>query len=73
MSMERALRGIAGIFILSSLMLGLLHSRYWLYFTGFIGLNLLQSSFSDWCPMVWLLQKSGFRRTPGDLPDPQPK
>jgi hypothetical protein len=73
MSMERALRGIAGVFILSSLTLGLLHSRYWLYFTGFIGLNLLQSSFSDWCPMVWLLQKLGFRRTPGDLPDPQPK
>lgn len=59
MTIERALRGIAGTFILASLALAQLHSPYWLFFTGFVGLNLLQSGFTNWCPMVWLLGKAG--------------
>lgn len=62
MTVERALRGIAGAFILASVALAFFHSRNWLYFTGFVGLNLLQSAFTNWCPMVWLLQKVGLRR-----------
>jgi len=62
MSVERALRGIAGVFVLASVLLAFFHSRNWLVFTGFVGLNLLQSAFTNWCPMVWLLQKVGLRR-----------
>ncbi len=55
--MERALRGIAGFFILTSLVLAYYLDRRWLWFTAFVGLNLLQSAFSGWCPMMWLLKK----------------
>ncbi len=57
--MERILRGIAGSFILISLLLAHYVSPLWLWFTAFVGLNLLQSSFTNWCPMMWLLKKSG--------------
>lgn len=62
MTVERALRAIAGAFILASVVLAVLHSTYWLYFTGFVGLNLFQSGFTNWCPMVWILEKAGLRR-----------
>ncbi len=58
---ERSLRGIAGFFVLLSVLLAYYHSPYWLLFTGFVGLNLLQSAFTDWCPMMALLQKAGAR------------
>lgn len=48
MKLERTLRGIAGIFVLISLLLAHFHSPWWLVFTAFIGLNLLQSGFSNW-------------------------
>ena len=57
MSMERRVRAIAGTFILVSLALYQLHSHNWLYFTAFVGLNLLQSSFTGFCPMEMLLKK----------------
>lgn len=69
MTVERALRGIAGTFVLASVVLAYFHSRNWLYFTGFVGLNLLQSSFSNWCPMVWILEKAGLRRGEAAPPD----
>lgn len=55
---------IAGIFILASLALGveaspLFHSRYWLLFTAFVGLNLLQFGFSKFCPLGLILKKFG--------------
>ena len=59
MTTERLLRGIAGTFVAATVVLGILHSPYWLAFTAFVGLNLLQSSFSNWCPMVWFLEKMG--------------
>ncbi|MCS6860619.1 MAG: DUF2892 domain-containing protein [Abditibacteriales bacterium] len=62
MTVERVLRLIAGVFVLVSAGLAVWHSPYWLLLTAFVGLNLLQSAFSDWCPMVWLLQKLGLRR-----------
>ena len=62
MTIERALRLIAGVFVLASLGLGVWHSPYWLLLTALVGLNLLQSGFTDWCPMMWLLEKSGLRR-----------
>jgi hypothetical protein len=63
MTTERALRGIAGFFVALSALLGALHSPWWLCFTGFVGLNLLQSAFTDWCPMMWILDQMGLPRT----------
>ncbi len=54
---ERYLRGIAGFFVCLSVLLAHFHSPYWLLFTGFVGLNLLQSAFTNWCPMMALLHK----------------
>jgi hypothetical protein len=62
MTLERGLRLIAGIFVLASVSLAVLHSPYWLIFTAFVGLNLLQSAFSNWCPMMWLLERLGLKR-----------
>jgi hypothetical protein len=62
MTVERTLRGIAGTFIIATVLLAVLHSPWWLAFTGFVGLNLLQSSFTNWCPMVWILEKAGVAR-----------
>lgn len=61
MNIERALRGIAGFFVTASAVLAAVHSPYWLLFTGFVGLNLLQSGFTNWCPMVWLLERAGVK------------
>ena len=61
MTVERSLRGIAGFFILLSVLLAHYHSRYWLLFTAFVGLNLLQSAFSNWCPMMSILTKLGVK------------
>ena len=59
-------RVIAGSFILLSLALGvpgspIFHSAYWLWFTVFVGANLLQSGFSKWCPMIMILKKAGLK------------
>jgi hypothetical protein len=59
MTTERYLRGIAGFFVLVSVLLAHFHSPYWLFFTGFVGLNLLQSAFTNWCPMMAILKKLG--------------
>lgn len=65
--MERILRGIAGTVVLASVALiwltgeiDILHPT-WLWLTAFVGANLLQSAFSNWCPMMWLLQRLGVR------------
>jgi len=54
---ERILRGMAGVFILLSLVLAWAVSPVWLWFTAFVGLNLLQSAFTNWCPMITILKK----------------
>jgi len=59
MTIERALRGIAGTVVLLSVALAAFHNPYWLLLTAFVGLNLLQSAFTNWCPMVWLLERVG--------------
>ncbi len=59
MSIERYLRLIAGFFIMLSVVLGYLVSPYWYLFTAFVGLNLFQSAFSNWCPMMTFLRKLG--------------
>ena len=62
MTVERAVRLIAGIFILVSLALGHYVSPYWYLFTAFVGLNLFQSGLTNWCPMMTFLRKLGVGR-----------
>jgi hypothetical protein len=62
MTVERALRLIAGIFILMSLALGHWVNAYWYLFTAFVGLNLFQSALTNWCPMMTILRKCGMNR-----------
>ncbi len=60
--MDRILRGIAGSLILISLLLAHFVSPLWLWFTAFVGLNLLQSAFTNWCPMMTILKKCGVKQ-----------
>jgi len=59
MKMETVIRRFAGSFILLSLVLAHYRSRYWLWFTAFVGFNLLQSSFTNFCPLEIVLKKLG--------------
>jgi hypothetical protein len=61
MTVEPALRLIAGAFVVASVLLGLYVSPHFLWFTLFVGLNLLQSSVSGWCPMMSILRKAGVK------------
>lgn len=61
MTLERYLRMIAGFFVLLSVALGYLVSPYWYLFTAFVGLNLFQSAFTNWCPMMTILRKAGLK------------
>ena len=59
MKVERMLRLIAGLFVVATVALGMLVDPRWYWFTAFIGLNLFQSAFTQWCPMMTLLRKFG--------------
>ena len=63
MTVNEGLRMIAGAFVLLSVTLGYYVHPAWLLFTAFVGLNLLQSAFTRWCPMMWVLQKLGMPET----------
>ena len=63
MTMERYIRAIAGSFILLSMLLGYFYSPYWYLFTAFVGANLLQSAFTNWCLMEKILSKLGLPNT----------
>ena len=59
MSLEPMLRLIAGLFVIASVVLGMYVHPYFLFFTVFVGLNLMQSAFTGWCPMMSLLRRLG--------------
>jgi hypothetical protein len=59
MTVERALRLIGGAFVSASVLLGMYVHPAFLWFTLFVGLNLFQSSFTNWCPMMAILRKAG--------------
>ncbi|MEQ1719663.1 MAG: DUF2892 domain-containing protein [Nitrosomonas sp.] len=61
MTIDRAVLAIAGSFILISLVLAHFHSVNWLWFTAFVGTNLLQSAFTGFCPMAMILKKIGIK------------
>lgn len=59
MDVNSWLRAIAGAFVMASVALGWFVSPYFYLFTAFVGLNLFQSAFSGWCPMMSILRKAG--------------
>jgi hypothetical protein len=61
MTIEQALRLIAGAFVALSVLLGIYLNANFLWFTLFVGLNLFQSAFTNWCPMMVILRKAGLR------------
>ncbi|MER0170440.1 MAG: DUF2892 domain-containing protein [Nitrosomonas sp.] len=61
MTLDRAVMAVAGSFILLSLLLAHFHSLNWLWFTAFVGTNLLQSAFTGFCPMAMFLKKLGVK------------
>jgi len=58
---NRIVRFVAGSFILTSLLLSIYVNQNWLWFTAFVGANLLQSSISKWCLMDTILAKLGVK------------
>ena len=59
--LNRIIRGVAGTFIIISLLLAIYVNINWLWFTAFVGVNLLQSSITKWCLMEDILKKSGVK------------
>lgn len=64
MTVERYLRLIAGLFVLLSVALGYWVSPWFFLLTAFVGLNLFQSAFTNWCPMMAILRAAGVDRPP---------
>jgi hypothetical protein len=62
MNIERSIRLIGGVFVLISLALGWAVSPFWFLFTAFVALNLIQSAFTNWCPMMTFLKWFGVRQ-----------
>ncbi|HEX6322512.1 MAG TPA: DUF2892 domain-containing protein [Vicinamibacterales bacterium] len=58
MNVERLLRLIAGLFVAASVLLGIFVNPHFLWFTLFVALNLIQSAFTNWCPMMALLRRT---------------
>lgn len=61
MTVERSVRLLAGIIVLISLALAHYVSPYWLWLTVFVGLNLLQSAFTNWCPAMSIFRALGMK------------
>ena len=64
MSIDRLVFAFAGSFVLISLVLSQVHHPYWLWFTAFVGANLLQSAFTGFCPLAKILKAIGIK--PGE-------
>ncbi|GGH44054.1 sulfurtransferase [Mangrovimonas yunxiaonensis] len=60
--MNRYIRVIAGTFVIISVLLGMYVNENWLWFTLFVGANLLQSGITKWCLMEDILQKLGVKK-----------
>ncbi len=61
MSIDRMVMAFAGAMVLISLLLSLVHSPYWLFFTAFVGANLFQAAFTGFCPLAIILKKIGLK------------
>lgn len=63
MTINEALRLVAGVVVLASVGLAVFVDIHWLWLTAFVGANLLQSAFTRWCPMMTILKKIGLPET----------
>lgn len=61
MTVERALRAMAGFFVMLSVALGYFVHPGFFAFTAFVGLNLFQSAFTNWCPAMWMFKVAGLK------------
>lgn len=61
MNIDRMVMRLAGVFVLTSLLLSQIHTVKWLWFAAFVGANLLQASFTGYCPLVLILKRLGFK------------
>lgn len=61
MTVNEALRAIAGFFVMASVALGHFVNPWFFAFTAFVGLNLFQSAFTKWCPMMHMLKSAGLK------------
>jgi hypothetical protein len=61
MTVDRGVRLMAGVMVLLSLALAHYFSPYWLWLTAFVGLNLLQSAFTNWCPAMSIFRAMGMK------------
>jgi hypothetical protein len=61
MTVERGVRLMAGVMVLLSIALAYYFSRYWIWLTVFVGLNLLQSAVTNWCPTMNILRALGLK------------
>ena len=68
MTVERGLRLMAGVMVLLSVALIVYVSHYWMWLTVFIGLNLLQSAFTNWCPAMSILRAMGLKEVSCSTP-----
>ncbi len=71
MTIERALRMIAGLFVVASVLLGMYVHPAFLWFTVFVGANLFQSGLTNWCPMMNILRWAGLPNADRPAPVPQ--
>jgi hypothetical protein len=67
MTVERGVRLMAGVMVLLSLALAHFFSLYWLWLTAFVGVNLLQSAFTNWCPAMNMLRALGLKDANGGI------
>lgn len=65
MSLERWIRLFAGTFVLVSVLLSRIHHPYWIWFTVFVGFNLVQSSLTRFCPLEIVLKRLGVGKEGG--------
>ncbi|MBI2382988.1 MAG: DUF2892 domain-containing protein [Gammaproteobacteria bacterium] len=63
-TVDRWVFRFAGVFVLASLALSQLHSANWLWFTAFVGANMLQASFTGFCPLAMILGRLGVKAGP---------
>ncbi len=59
MNIDRLVFAVAGFFVLASVLLSIYHNQNWLWFTGFVGLNLFQAAFTGFCPLAKILKAAG--------------
>ena len=62
MTVNEGLRMVAGLLVVASVALGYFVNPWYFAFTAFVGLNLFQSAFTKWCPMMWILARAGLRK-----------